>query len=60
MIQHVLHYYCLYLLNHRIYDTAFGVTDTSASPDPEESQEGEKETEEVPLELEEWAGNGPM
>jgi len=35
------------------------VADTGAASGLEET-EGEKETEEVPPRLEEWAGNGPM
>ena len=36
------------------------VTDAGAAPYPEEAQEGEEETEEVPPGLEEWPDNGPM
>ena len=46
--------------NRHIHDTIFTVTDAGAAPDPEEAQEGEEETEEVPLRLEEWPDNGPM
>ena len=46
--------------NRRIYDATFGVTDAGAAPVPEETQEGEEETEEVPPGLEEWPENGPM
>ena len=36
------------------------VTDAGVTPDPEEAQVGEEETEEVPPGLEEWPRNGPM
>ena len=46
--------------NNCIHDATFDVTDVGAAPGPEETQEGEEETEEVPLGLEEWSENGPM
>ena len=36
------------------------VANAGAAPGPEETEEGEEETDEVPPGLEEWAGNGPM
>ena len=36
------------------------VTDAGATPDPEEAEEGEEETDVVPPRLEEWPANGPM
>ena len=36
------------------------VTDAGAAPGSEEAQEGEEETKEVPLGLEEWTDNGPI
>ena len=36
------------------------VTDAGVALGLEETEEGEEETEGVPLGLEEWAGNGPM
>ena len=56
----MIYYECLYLPNSHIHDAIFGVTDTGATLYPEEAQEGEEETEKVPLGLEEWPGNGPM
>lgn len=37
-----------------------GVTDASIAPDPEETQEGEEESHEVPSGLEKWAVDGPI
>ena len=37
-----------------------GVADVGVAPDSEETQEGEEETHEVPLWLEEWAVDGPI
>ena len=48
------------MLNRRVHDATFGVTDAGAAPGLEETQEGEEEAQEVPPGLEEWAGNGPM
>ena len=50
----------LILVESSYWDTIFGVTDAGATPNPEEAQEGEEETEEVPPGLEEWPDNGPM
>lgn len=42
------------LLNRRIHMLYFGVTVVDATPGSDEAPEGEKETAEVPLDLEEW------
>ena len=55
---------CISLLMHILANSSYlryysCVTNAGAAPGLEEAQEGEEDAQEVPLGLEEWAGNGP-